>query len=432
MSTLIVKLPSPNGTMPPDGSANASAGLPMSYDFVLSHDGRNVASQSRASAQLLPRVPNGEVVALVGAECLSWHRVTLPRGTLARQMLQEPNPARLRAILEGLLEDHLLDDPARLHFALGPEARDDAPVWVGVCDRAWLHGMVQALEQQQVQVARIAPEFAPLDAGAAAEAADPALAHAGSSLQVLGTPDAPQMVFPRNGAPQILPLSAAAVVLAAWPSDAAVVAEPAVAALAEGLFNRRVSLQQVGQRWLAASQSNWDLAQFDLVNSSSSRTFKQIRKGMASLAWAPRWRAARWALVALAVANLAGLNAWAWAQTQSVQAKRAAIDAVLTSTFPQVKVVVDAPLQMAREVALLRQATGGASSSDFDQLLTTISANVPMDKAYTAIEYAANEIRIKGHGLSPAQLDAVRPVLAGKGLQAQLDADFLRVQATAP
>ena len=63
----------------------------------------------RASFQ----VRAGEIVAVVPARALSWQQVTLPQGATAQA-------SRLRAVLEGLLEEHLLDDPAQLHFALQP------------------------------------------------------------------------------------------------------------------------------------------------------------------------------------------------------------------------------------------------------------------------------------------------------------------------
>jgi hypothetical protein len=68
----------------------------------------------------------------------------------------------------------------------------------------------------------------------------------------------------------------------------------------------------------------------------------------------------------LLAANLIGLNAWAWKEQASWQSRRSAIDSTLTRTFPAVKVVVDAPVQMAREVAALRQATGAPSGSDLE------------------------------------------------------------------
>src|SRR5207237_8097175 len=92
--------------------------------------------------------------AVVPATMLSWHRVELPKGVTART-------PRLRAVLEGLLEDRLLDDPETLHFALQPNARADAAVWIATCNREWLRGAMQLLEGAGRPVARIVPEFAP-------------------------------------------------------------------------------------------------------------------------------------------------------------------------------------------------------------------------------------------------------------------------------
>ena len=50
------------------------------------------------------------------AAALSWHQVTLPQGSMS-------GAVRLRSVLNGLLEDRLLDDPESLHFALEPGAR---------------------------------------------------------------------------------------------------------------------------------------------------------------------------------------------------------------------------------------------------------------------------------------------------------------------
>ena len=80
-----------------------------------------------------------ETVVMVGAAQLSWHRVQLPKGVSG-------NSVRLRPVLEGLLEDQLLDEPSALHFALAPGAAKDAIAWVAVCDKAWLRAGLQALE----------------------------------------------------------------------------------------------------------------------------------------------------------------------------------------------------------------------------------------------------------------------------------------------
>ena len=425
MSTLIVTLP----LEPPLATAQ--------FDYVLTPDGRTVTGHSRVPVALLPPAPNGDIVAVVPAQALSWHAVQLPRGTLARNFLSESSSPRLRAILDGLLEERLLDDPAQLHFALAPGARDDAPVWVAVCDRAWLRTALQTLEQAGRQVARIVPEFAPQDAvadratGAANPEADALGAGNDAALHVIGTPESAYIVFANASGVTVLPLSHSSVVLAAWPEGSALIAEPSVAALAEGFFKRPAALQQSAQRWLRAADSAWDLAQFDLVNSGRTRTWKRASGLWQALWQAPRWRAARWAAGALAVVNLLGLNAWAWKERTSLDAKRLAVREVLTRTFPGVKVVVDAPVQMARELAVLRQATGGASNGDFEAILASFGAVALVGSASTAIEYIANEVRFKGLGLAPSQVAEAAGKLKTQGYAVRAEGDSLVIKPEA-
>lgn len=403
MTTLIV-------TLPPAPFDAATL-----YEHVLTPDGNSVGEHSHAPVALLPLVGNSdEVVALVGARKLSWHQVQLPRGTLDRRFFQEGGAARLRAVLEGLLEDRLLDDTAQLHFAIEPAPRADAPVWVAVCERAWLRAALQALEQAGRPVNRIVPEFAP-----------DSLA---DKLYVMGEPDDAQMVFSDRCAVAVWPLSAASVALLNWPDTAGIVAEPAVAALAEQLFRRPVTLQQSAQRRLLAIQSSWDLAQFDLVSSKRARTWKRLSAGLGRLARAPRWRAARVALLALLVVNLAGLNAWAWKEQSLINAKRVAIREALTSTFPNVRVVVDAPLQMAREVAALQRTSGVATGRDLETMLGVFGALAPVNTAPDAIEFAAGEVRMKGLKLPPGDLSQLAFKLRAQGYVASAEGDSVIIK----
>ncbi len=426
MTTLIITLP----LEPPLATAQ--------FDYVLTPDGRTVAGHSRVPAALLPPAPNGEIVAVVPAQALSWQAVQLPRGTLTKNFLSESSSPRLRAILDGLLEERLLDDPAQLHFALAPGARDDAPVWVAVCDRAWLRTALQTLEQAGRPVSRIVPEFAPPGpAGAGAGNgngngdADATGAAPDAALHVIGTPESAHIVFANASGVTVLPLSHTSVALAAWPEVSPILAEPAVAALAEGLFKRPAALQQSAERWLRAADSGWDLAQFDLVNSGRTRTWKRAAGLWKALWQAPRWRAARWAVGALAVVNLLGLNAWAWKERSSLEAKRLAVREVLTRTFPGVKVVVDAPVQMARELAVLRQATGGASNGDFEAILASFGALAPVGSASSAIEYVANEVRFKGLGLAPPQVAEAAGKLKNQGYAVRAEGDSLLIKPEA-
>ncbi|GAB2736661.1 hypothetical protein GCM10027019_15560 [Melaminivora jejuensis] len=417
MSTLVITL------------APATSGLADSYAYVLSADGHSLTRHASASAALLPAPGRaGETVALVPARALSWQRVTLPPGALGQ-------PARLRAALEGLLEEHLLDDPATLHFALAPGAQAGSPTWVAVCDRAWLRAALAALEAAGHAADRVVPEFAP---GPTASGQ--------LELTALGTPDEPWLVLASPGADleagttapatasqtsPATPTSAltqtdAAPALAVLPLTPAIAAalppategappvraEPAVAALAERLLGRPVALQTAAERALAAARGSWDLAQFELASSGGQRALRRASGGLNSFLRAPQWRAARWGLgLALAV-HLIGLNLWAWQDRQQLAAKQAGVRALLTQTFPQVQVVVDAPVQMERELARLRQGSGSASPSDLEPLLAAAATALPAQPRPTAIDYERGALRLGGVALPPEELAAAQQRLS--------------------
>lgn len=141
----------------------ASADATVLYDYVLSTDGSAETRTASVPLSLLPQPPERqtEVVVLLPMSALSWHQVTLPKGSLARGLRADRGASRLRAILDGLLEDRLLDEPAQLHLALQPQPVAEVPVWVVACDRAWLHAHLQALAQAGLAAGRIVPEFTP-------------------------------------------------------------------------------------------------------------------------------------------------------------------------------------------------------------------------------------------------------------------------------
>lgn len=403
MNTLIINL----ADTPNDASAL--------YDYVLSPDGNTVGEQSRAPLALLPLIDkgSGEVVAMVGAHHLSWHQVQLPAGTLGRRVFQEGGASRLRAVLEGLLEERLLDDTEQLHFAIEPQPDADAPVWVAVCERAWLRSALQALEQSGRRVSRIVPEFSPESLA--------------NTLCVVGEPDTAQLICASVGSIAVWPAAPASVALLNWSEEQPIIAEPAVAALAEQLFKRSVSLQHSAQRQVLAAQSAWDLAQFDFANSNSARNWKRGQAVLLALLQAPRWRAARVALLALLVINLVGLNAWAWKEKSVLNAQRQAINNVLTSTFPKV-MVINAPLQMAKEVAALEHASGLPSKRDLDRMGTAFVLAARGNMTPTAIEFTPGELRMKGLTLSEEEMSDLSFKLKPQGYSASVEANALLIK----
>lgn len=407
MSTLIVTL------------ALRGASPATEYDYVLSSDGQSLSAQGRASAALLPATSGrgGPVVVVVPARAMSWHLVKLPE-TIGKSVLgRRADQSRLRAVLAGLMEEYLLDDPDQLHFAVFPGARTDALVWVAVCNRNWLHEAIHALEASQHPVTRIVPEFAPVvDTGA------PSTAYVTAGLEPA------QLVLCTARSVTVLPLGVAAASMVTHAEPVDILAEPAVAALAEQTFKRPVSLQTHAQRQLHAANTAWDLAQFDLSTSLRTRILKAWSRGWLSLSREPQWRPVRWGLLTTVFIHVVGLNVLAWKEASLLDEKRNAIHALFTQTFPEVTVIVDAPLQMAREVAVLQQATGQATGPGLIEVLMSIANAAPAYPAPVAIEFMGNGYRLKGPAPSPDISKVLVSKLSTLGWRAHVQGDQLVIQ----
>jgi general secretion pathway protein L len=72
-----------------------------------------------------------------------------------------------------------------------------------------------------------------------------------------------------------------------------------------------------------------------------------------------------------------GLNAWAWQQRSAIAAAQAEQEALLRATYPKLRTVLDAPLQMRRETEVLRAAAGRAGDSDLEELLGAAASAWP-------------------------------------------------------
>lgn len=378
---------------------------------VLGDGEGGVTRHVEAPVALLPQVTGGETVVVIMPEQLSWHRVELPKGALA-------NTGRLRTVLEGLLEDRLLDEPQHLHFALQPTPQAAAPVWIATCDRAWLRQWLHALEQSGRAVSRIVPLLAP-------NAPD-----AGSTTVAAGTSETARIYQTSSEGVAVLPLDGTALPLLHPVEGAGMTfAEPGVAERTEHLLKQPPSLRTAAQQALAAARSDWDLAQFEFLRTRQARTRQQLAAAATSLWRAPHWRPARWASLALVLANLVGLQAWAWKEQSAMAAKRRAIAAVLTNTFPEVRVVVDAPAQMARALADLQRQSGATSSRDLETMLGVFHALAPELGAPEAIEFASGELRLRLPAVSDAVAAGLTTRLQAQGYGAQLRGESLVITA---
>lgn len=338
--------------------------------FVHSLDGITVTHSGHVAPADLPAA-GGEIVAIIPWQRLSWHAVTLPPQT----------GNRLTAVLHGLLEDQLLDDPAQLHLAVAPHTsvRRGGATLVAACSRDWLQHALAPLQATGLRVQRLVPECSPTLTSSSLHLVQ----HDGSSLGLLSHASG---VTPIPAATRSAWANALADVSTCW-------AEPAVAQQAGSWCSVEASLQTAALRWLNATRSEWDLAQGEWGQSHTQRSGRWLQHAWQTLRHDPAWRAVRWGLGLLLGAHLIGLNAWAWHEQSLLQSQQQQQQRTLTETFPQVRVVIDPALQMRREVEALRQATGAPSPQDADVLLARLSEVLPSQAALRQLSYNAGELR---------------------------------------
>ena len=391
MQTLIIQLPF---GMP---------GATTAYAHALVQTDSPTASLAMQWAQsaLLPRADRQtEVVALVPAGALSWHRVTLPAG-LHKQ------PARLQAALQGLLEDVLLDDPAQLHLALQTSWKNTEQPWVAACDRAWLSAQLQALESAGITVHRIVPEFAPVSA----------LLH----ITALGPADEGWLWLQQAdrgvwGLPMARVLTAQDVLSDEDRARVSLSAEPSVVTWVAEHLGLKAPMVAPQQHWLQALGTGWDLAQFEFQANARARRLKTWQRGASHLWHSQDWRPARWGMGVLLASQLLGLNVWAYKTRADWQAQQSSWAQMLRETFPQTQVVVDAPLQMAREVARLRQGSGQLSASDLEAMLSALGQSWPAGTAApTQFQFETGQLRLPELSLNASAQAALAKALNAQG-----------------
>lgn len=399
MSTLIIYLPL------------EAAVADTEFDYAITPDGVVISEQGRAQAHALPAVPGADRVAVAPARALSWHSVTLPEGMNA-------GSSRLRAVLDGLLEDQLLDEPGRMHFALPPNVHAGEPQWVAACDRRWLAMAYQRLEAAGRQVSRVVPEWGPpghsLRLHASGDADDPQLLVCSES----GVSQMPLAGVTLEALAMLSPVQSEAEAVVA-PS---VSAEPALVDMTSHALGCPVLPLTREERWLRAITSTWDV---------SRRLQMRKRANRARMEWlrAPRWRPARWAAMAVVGLNLLGLNALAWVDRQQQSAKQDWMAQTLRRNFPQVPAMVDAPAQMARQVQLLAEASAQPQAGDLDVMLGALSQSLPPGQSLQAIDYNSGQLRLRGPTLSAAQVATASTQLQARGYTLSADGAGLMMRA---
>ena len=363
-------------------------GLPSTLDATVSGYGHvraragEAPTRTTAAAATLP-LDAGEWVAVVPASRLLWVTLDVPPNS---------HGARLMPVLHALLEERLLQDAAQQHIVLPPDAaaraRAGGPMTLCLCERAWLREALAPLRAAGHTVHRIVPEFTPTPS---------------PSLHILGGAEQRQAVLCHAQGVQVLPPDTAA-----WEAFTAlrdpalqVWAEPAWLDMAQRLQAAQVTLQTGAERWVRAAEGAWNLAQGEWAQGPRQRLWRRAHEAWQALWHAPQWRAMRWGALALVAVQLLGLNLLAWREQQQLSAQRAALRTLLTDTFPKTSLVIDAPLQMQREVDALLRSRGDPSRSDFEWQLAALAEVLPAGHSPQRIDYADQRLQVQGLSLPP-------------------------------
>lgn len=376
-------------------AAQPSAAPPgAEFAFVLSDDGLAVKREGRAAAALLPRAD--QVVAVLGAADVSWHRIVCPKAPAAR----------MGAALAGVLEEAVLDDTQLLHFALAPGAKGGERTWVAATDRAWLAAEIGALEKAGVRVDRVVP---------AAWPDEPPRGHffesAGGDDRNLGL----ALTWAHADGVATWPLRgglARALLPQPLPPEARFTATPAVAAPAERWLGASVAVLSPAEHALQAARSLWNLRQFSLAPKHRGMSaLRDLNRRLLGTAWRP----ARWGLAGLFAVQVLGLNLAAWQQRSELQAKRSAMEGLLRSAHPQVRAVLDAPVQMQRETDALRVAAGRPGEGDFEAALQAAASAWPPQQPVQTLAYEGGRLSLATPGWNDAQITGLSEALTAAG-----------------
>jgi general secretion pathway protein L len=397
MSVLVILIPprARLGARAADGTEASASSSGEGYVYVLSADGLQVSSQGQAQASLLPRADS--VVAVLADSDVSWQRISLPKAPAAK----------LRAALGGSLEEQLLDDDEAMHLALAPDAQAGQPTWVAVMNKAWLRSELDKLEKTGLSIERVLPSSWPGDAPQGHFFDAPGAPTGNARMMLCHTDENGLSLLRLDGslARALLPHMNEQQTL--W------TAEPSVAAPAERWLGSSVRVQTVGERALQATRSLWNLRQFDLA--ARHRGTLALRNTVRQLL-SPAWRPVRLGLATLLVLQVVGLNAWAWHQRQQLVEQRLAQEQLLRATFPNVRAVLDAPLQMRRETEVLRAAAGRAGDSDLEALLGAAASAWPEGQGpVQTLRFEPGRLTLSTPGWSAQQLSQFRERLRPGG-----------------
>jgi len=323
-----------------------------------------------------------------------------------------------RKIMQALpytLEDRLLGDPDSLHFAYRNET--DGSLSVAVTDTKRLRLWLEALKQAGIQPVELCPAtlLAPwaLDCWSLAFVADEVLVRTGAASGFV----APLSLRPGSGQAQIPP----PLLVAALQEAARAQRTP------ESLVVFNAPAGFPAETWSTVLQtpvriektSMWDRPQEPHCALNLLQGQFEPR-GQINHSLRPYLPAAAMLLVWLLGNIFFDLGDW-WKLRQQHQEYTRAMSALLLSTFPETKTVLDPAAQMQRSIDLLLARTGHRDR-DLLPLLTKTATVLRADARVRlrGVRYADQSLTLELTWPAPASPDTIKAALDAAGVRAEI------------
>ena len=402
METFIIQLPV-NSFVEGASYEVAISGVGVAPDFT----------RSRLKAGARDQQRFGEILGIVPARRLSWHRIQLPVAFRRKRK-------QINAFIRGALEDKLLDELSDLHFAIAPRVGADGMVWVAVCDRLWLMNHLDGLAALGLSLTRLIPELSPDTAKGPL-----AIGHGDKPMLWLSSVD---------GGLWSLPLNREAVNSIGYElgenahgTKPVIYADPSGSRFVSNLSDLRVELMDVAGHLAWVRASDWDLLQGPLESKVTRRLMMGSRRKVARWWREERWRRFRYGVVALLFCNVVGLNVWVYLTRANWEAQQQQMLQLFRETFPEVKAVIDPHRQMLAE-ARARLRGHQDNSFTFQSALREVSVELkPQMGIVREIMFDGKSLTVSGLVADDEELKTLSSKLASKNLKLEATDGFWRL-----
>ncbi|HSG76689.1 MAG TPA: type II secretion system protein GspL [Burkholderiales bacterium] len=365
---------------------------PVSGEFRWARLDAPPGTPAAGSANLAEPGVTGPCELVLAGDLVLLERVAVPRS----------QQKRLGESLRYLAEEMALQEPERLHVAAAPGPNRDS-LCLGVIERQWLQQLLARLQRAGLVAESAYPETL---LPALAPRTWTVVWGGNESFVRTGEHDASMLDLAEAGAaPTALRLALEQARARGDAPQALVVrCAPEVATPDLAAWSQSLDLPvEDGPAW------HWSSAQprpaFELLQGEF-----QSRRGAG--AWVQRLRAAAVLAIALGAINSVALALDWHAKARERDALLAQMRGLYRETFGEGAVVVDAPLQMQRALAQLRERSGRAGPSDFVTLASIAAGVLPpaSQRQLERIAYDAGTLTLtlrSAAGQPPTALPAV-------------------------